>query len=208
MDTSARASARPTLRVAPLAAGDRPRVDAILRATGVFRDDEVAVALELFDEAYGTGATERGAGSVDGASRSDALHAPHSPLEPPAQVDGAVDYTFLGAYTHEGTLLGYACYGPTPATDRTYDLYWIAVDPAAQGAGAGTVLLGAVERRLAEARARLLVVETSSRAEYDATRGFYAARGYREAARVGHFYAPGDDRVIYTKRLEEPAAGG
>ena len=75
------------------------------------------------------------------------------------------------------------------------------MDPAAQGSGAGTRLLAEVERRLCDARGRMLVVETSSRDEYDATRGFYAARGYKEAARVGHFYAPGDDRVIYTKRL-------
>ena len=113
------------------------------------------------------------------------------------------DYTFVGAFTAAGVLVGYACYGPTPATDRTYDLYWIAVDPAAQGSGGGTLLLDEVERRLRDARGRLIVVETSSRAEYDATRRFYTARGYDEAARVGHFYAPGDDRVIYTKRLSD-----
>ena len=119
---------------------------------------------------------------------------------PPAPL---ADYEFIGAFTDDDALVGYACYGPTPATDRTYDLYWIAVDPAAQGSGGGTLLLDEVERRLREARGRMLVVETSSRAEYDATRGFYTARGYREAARVGHFYAPGDDRVIYTKRLDD-----
>jgi ribosomal protein S18 acetylase RimI-like enzyme len=176
-----------TLRVAPLAAADRARVEEILRATAVFRDDEVEVALELFDVSYGAGNRESGVGS-SGASPPD------SPLPAP-------DYEFVGAFTQSDLLVGYACYGPTPATDRTYDLYWIAVDPAAQGSGAGTRLLAEVERRLRDARGRLLVVETSSRVEYDATRGFYTARGYEEAARVGHFYAPGDDRVIYTKRL-------
>ena len=58
-----------------------------------------------------------------------------------------------------------------------------------------------VERRFESAGARLLVIETWSRAEYEPTRRFYLARGYTEAARVGEFYAPGDDRVIYTKRL-------
>ena len=33
-------------------------------------------------------------------------------------------------------LVGFAIYGPTMATDRTYDLYWIAVDRAAQGRAA------------------------------------------------------------------------
>ena len=182
------AAGRPRLEVAPLSAADRPRVEAILRATRVFGDEEVAVALELFDEAYG----------ADDATR-DARRASLGPTAEGAR-PSEEDYTFVGAYAG-GTLVGYACYGPTPATERTYDLYWIAVDPAVQGSGAGTRLLTEVERRLAAARARMLVVETSSRAEYDATRGFYAARGYDEAARVGHFYAPGDDRVIYTKRL-------
>jgi ribosomal protein S18 acetylase RimI-like enzyme len=134
---------------------------------------------------------------------SDPLHAARSTL--PVGNDGAgegqPDYSFVGVFTDDGHLLGYACYGPTPDTDRTYDLYWIAVDPTVHGSGAGTRLLAEVERRLREARGRMLVVETSSRDEYDATRGFYTARGYQEAARVGHFYAPGDDRVIYTKRL-------
>ena len=111
------------------------------------------------------------------------------------------DYLFLGAFTPENELVGYACYGPTPGTDRTWDLYWIAVDPSVQGTGGGTTLLSEVERRLRELDARMLVVETSSRPDYAATRAFYARRGYAEAARVGNFYAPDDDRIIYTKRL-------
>ena len=99
------------------------------------------------------------------------------------------------------TLRGFACFGPTPGTDRTFDLYWIAVDRAAQGSGCGTVLLSEVERRLEALHARMLVVETSSRSDYTATRGFYLDRGYVEAARVREFYAPKDDRIILTKRL-------
>ena len=110
-------------------------------------------------------------------------------------------YEFLGLFASDGTLAGYACYGPTPATCGTFDLYWIAVHPAAQGAGGGTRLLDEVERRLGERGGRLVIVETSSRAAYQPTRRFYDTRGYREAARVADFYAAADDRVIYTKRL-------
>jgi ribosomal protein S18 acetylase RimI-like enzyme len=95
------------------------------------------------------------------------------------------------------------CYGATPGTDRTYDLYWIAVHPAYQGSGGGTLLLEEVERRLRHREARLLAVETSSREDYSSTRRFYQARGYSEAARIADFYAPGDDRVIYTKRFTD-----
>ena len=112
----------------------------------------------------------------------------------------AGDYEFVGGFEGDD-LVGYACFGPTPGTDRTYDLYWIAMHPRAQGRGGGSYLLTEVEHRLRRRGARLLVAETSSRTEYDATRRFYTARGYREAARMRDFYAPHDDRVIYTKSL-------
>jgi ribosomal protein S18 acetylase RimI-like enzyme len=126
-------------------------------------------------------------------------------------VDGAFttpDYALLGVFSDSDELIGYAAYGPTPDTDGTFDLYWIAVDRAAQGSGAGSFLLGAVEQQIENVGARLLVLETSSRSDYAATRGFYERRGFVEAARVGAFYAPGDDRVIFTKRFtSRPNAG-
>ena len=117
------------------------------------------------------------------------------------------DYSFLGAFTLEDELVGYACFGPTPGTDRTYDPYWIAVHPVAHGAGIGTTFLTEVERRLQGQHARMLVVETSSRSDYTSTRGFSGRRGYTEAARVREFYAPGDDRIILTKRFQYSPAG-
>jgi hypothetical protein len=62
-----------------------------------------------------------------------------------------------------------------------------------------------VEQQLRTRAGRLLVAETSSRANYQATRRFYERRGYREVARVADFYAPADDRVIYAKRLTPKA---
>jgi ribosomal protein S18 acetylase RimI-like enzyme len=117
------------------------------------------------------------------------------------------DYSALGAFTPGGELIGYACYGPTPCTTGTYDLYWIAVAPAAQNAGAGTRLLEEVERRLARADARLVIVETSSQPLYEPTRAFYRRRGFGEVARVPDFYADGDDRVIFAKRIQLESEG-
>jgi ribosomal protein S18 acetylase RimI-like enzyme len=136
------------------------------------------VALELFDE-----------------SCKPAVHVPFDPGA------GIASYEFIGAFAREGELLGYACYGATPGTDRTYDLYWIAMHPEHQGSGGGSRLLDEVERRLNEREARMLVVETSSRTTYDKTRRFYENRGYEEYARLSDFYAFGDDRVIYAKHL-------
>ena len=98
-------------------------------------------------------------------------------------------------------LLGYACAGPTPATEGTFDLYWLAVDAAAQGRGIGTSLVREVERGLRHRGARMLLVETSSRPDYSNTRAFYARCGYTEAARIRDFYAPADDRIMLTTRL-------
>lgn len=160
--------------LAALTKANRNRVAEILKSSQLFRDDEVGVALELFDL------------SVGNESETEER-----------------DYTFVGAYASDGQLSGFACYGPTPDTDRTYDLYWIAIDQAAQRAGNGTILLAEVERRLQEKEARLVVVETSSRSDYEGTRKFYLRRGYTEAARVKDFYGPSDGRVIFTKRLME-----
>ena len=153
----------PALR--PLAAADRRRIEEITRAVSVFRDDEIPVALEVFDGA----------------------------------VAGSPDYVALGATVDE-RLVGWICWGPTPCTLGTYDLYWMAVDPAAQAAGIGTALLREMEGRLAGS-ARLIVVETAGRPDYRPTRAFYEARGYRKAAIIPDFYAPGDDQVVYVKHL-------
>jgi ribosomal protein S18 acetylase RimI-like enzyme len=115
-------------------------------------------------------------------------------------LDGDDDYRFLGAFDGDA-LVGYACYGPTPDTLGTFDLYWIAVDKQRQGSGIGTQLVTAVEQRLSAVGGRLIVVETSSRSDYDATRRFYEAKGYAKTATIPGYYATGDDLVIYIKDL-------
>jgi len=152
----------------------RARLAELLVETGAFHADEVEVALSLFDLAHG--------GSVGSAD------------------DAPADYEFVGAFEGE-RLVGYACFGPTPATDGTFDLYWLAVDRAAQGRGIGRSLVREVERKLIDRDGRLLVVETSSRPDYESTRRFYVRSGYTEAARVRDFYAPADDRILLTTRL-------
>jgi ribosomal protein S18 acetylase RimI-like enzyme len=175
--------------------GHRARLEEIVRATGVFSADEVAVALELFDEAstaeMGNGKWEMGATAASEA---------HFPFPNSHVRSSPSDYEFLGAFDAD-SLLGFVCFGSTPSTDRTYDLYWIAVHPDAQRLGVGATLMSEVERILWDRRARLIVIETSARDDYAPTRRFYANRGYQETARLRDFYAPGDDRVVLTKRI-------
>jgi hypothetical protein len=55
--------------------------------------------------------------------------------------------------------------------------------------------------RILEGTARLIVVETAGRPDYAATRAFYEARGYRATATIPEFYGPGDDQVVFVKRV-------
>lgn len=152
----------------PVGRAQRARLEALTRATGLFREAEVATAVELLDEALA----------------------------------GDDDYRFVGAYAGD-ELVGYACWGPTPGTEGTHDLYWIVVDAARHGQGVGSQLLRDVERRLTADGCRLLVVETSSRADYGPTRAFYEKRGFTRAAVIPGYYAPGDDLVIYLKDVRD-----
>jgi D-alanine-D-alanine ligase len=154
-------------RLRHLSAADRGRIEDITRAVGLFRDDEIPVALEVFDEAV--------------------------------REDGSQSYTALGADV-DGRLVGWICWGPTPCTLGTYDLYWMAVEPALQGSGIGSALLGEMELRLA-GLARLIIIETTGRPDYAATRAFYQARGYAPVSTIPDFYAPGDDQVVYVKNM-------
>ena len=101
----------------------------------------------------------------------------------------------------DAVVTGYVCYGPTPLTRGTWDVYWIAVDPGGQGQGVGRALMAFTEARIKESQGRLVLVETSGRPDYAKTRRFYNSIEYREAARVLDFYAPGDDKLILEKRL-------
>ncbi len=110
-------------------------------------------------------------------------------------------YEVLVATQDDGALLGYVCYGPTPMTDGTFDLYWIAVDPAARGRGVGRGLHDAMLADLRARGARLVRLETSSQDSYDGTMRFYEALGYEVISRVRDFYRPGDDLFTLFLRL-------
>ncbi len=110
------------------------------------------------------------------------------------------DYKILVA-DREGKLVGYVCYGPTPMTEGTYDLYWIASDPTVRGQGVGASLISGMEGELRRQKARIIRVETSATEAYGPTRGFYASMKYTEEARIRDFYKVGDDLIILTKRI-------
>jgi D-alanine-D-alanine ligase len=110
----------------------------------------------------------------------------------------ASGYVFL-VYRNGDRLLGYACFGPHPLTEGTFDLYWIAVDPQMRGQGIGHALLARVENEVHARGGRILIVETSGTPVYAPARRLYESCGYRYEAVVHDFYAPGDDLIVFGK---------
>ena len=111
------------------------------------------------------------------------------------------DYTFGAACDEQDRVLGYVCFGPTPLTEGTYDIYWLAVSKAAQGQGVGSALFLWIEPQVRALGGRLLVLETSGTPEYEPARRMYQRLGYIGRVAVPDFYRPGDDLVIFSKPL-------
>ncbi len=99
-----------------------------------------------------------------------------------------------------GKVTGYVGYGPTPLTESTWDIYWLAVSPAERGRGTGGALLEYAQSEIMKRGGRLIVIETSGKPEYENTRRFYTKHGYRVISRIDDFYGPGDDKIIFGKR--------
>ena len=146
-------------------------VRALVSDTGFFSEEEQLVAIELVEERLAKGAAS------------------------------GYEFVFADATGKPGELLAYACYGPVPATESSYDLYWIAVAPSRQGKGLGGRLLREVERCALKSGASQMFLDTSGRAQYMPTRAFYLRMGYRVVATLEDFFAPGDDKVMFAKRL-------
>ena len=160
------------MRIRPITPGDCSRIHEIVTAAGNFNDQEIATAMELVGEALDKG--EQSGYIVIVAEMPD------DPV----------------------TVEGYACYGPTPLTEGVFDLYWIAVHPEVQGHGIGRRLVEYVEDDIRSRGGRMLLVETSSRDEYEPTIAFYKRTNYGLSARIKDFYRVGDDKLIFSKELK------
>jgi ribosomal protein S18 acetylase RimI-like enzyme len=122
-----------------------------------------------------------------------------------AGLDGSSDYELLVAEDAVGHVRAYVCFGRTPMTDHTWDLYWIATHPEARGQGLASRLVRAMEHQITERRHAIVRIETSQLESYGAARVFYERAGYRETGRIPDFYRAGDDLVIFAKKLEARA---
>ena len=107
----------------------------------------------------------------------------------------ASGYEFLFAQENDRDI-GYVCYGQIPCTMTSWDVYWIVVDPEHQNRGIGRLLLTEAERRMINAGALRIYVDTSGTEDYRASRAFYERNGYDLVARLPDFHGPFDDKII------------
>jgi ribosomal protein S18 acetylase RimI-like enzyme len=113
---------------------------------------------------------------------------------------GSDEYSWVLA-EEEGGIQALICYGPVSLTEGTFDLYWILRSPKAKSKGAAAAVLQASEKDLRLRGARLYVLNTSGTSPYKPAHEFYLRNGFELTARLPEYYRPGDDLLIFTKRL-------
>lgn len=118
-----------------------------------------------------------------------------------AALAGSVDYELLVAPDADDVAVGYVCFGRTPMTAQTWDLYWIVVHARARGQRLAGALIAAFEDVVARRGGGNIRVETSETEGYGAARSLYARAGYPEASRLEGFYSDGDALITYYKRI-------
>jgi len=118
-----------------------------------------------------------------------------------AAIAGSADYEVRVADDGETGVCGYICFGRTPMTERTYDLYWIVVHARVRGRGVARLLVQAMEGEVRSRGGGQIRVETSETDGYGSARAVYARLGYPEASRLPDFYSPGDALITYYKVL-------
>lgn len=111
------------------------------------------------------------------------------------------DYTVLVAEIAGTLVAGYICFGRTPMTEATWDLYWVVTHADHRGHGVAGALIRAMEREVTRRGARAIRVETSQKESHGPARRLYDRHGYPEQARFPDFYRAGDDLIVYYKLL-------
>lgn len=122
------------------------------------------------------------------------------------QVDSAIraeagrDY-YVYVAEEAGAILAMISIGPSPKQPGVYDLYWIAVDPEAQGRGIGGLLIRFAESWTLNQGGQTLLIETWASESFARTRHFYEKYGYDEVNRIKDFHRRQHDKIVYSKQL-------
>ena len=113
---------------------------------------------------------------------------------------------WIARFDNAGKAIGAALFAEEMFTDRVWNLLFIGVRQDAQGSGVGSALLRYVEDRLRERDQRMLIIETTTGPEFENTRAFYRRHGYEHRGTIPDFYANGQDKIVFLKRLDGAGA--
>jgi ribosomal protein S18 acetylase RimI-like enzyme len=165
------------LKIRPLTLGDEKKILALFESVALFSKEEQEVLRELL--------------SVQ--------------LADLRQEKSTSEYNFIVTEEDQGTdggvLSSFLCYGATPMTSGTYDLYWIGTGTRYERQGKAQSLLLHLMTVLKEQQGRLVRIETSGKEAYEGTVRFYQKMRFFEEARIKDFYSEGDDLIVYFARL-------
>ena len=163
-----------TVKVRAANASDQPALERLAIASGLFQPEEI--------EGFADMMTSHFQGET---------------------VQGETEEDFWLVGESESAFSGAAYCGPEAFADRVFNLYFIAVEPKLKGSGIGSRLLQAVEEKARHDGGRILIIETSGKGSFDLTRRFYRKHGYAEEARIREYYGPGDDKIVFWKKLTD-----
>lgn len=121
-------------------------------------------------------------------------------LESAVNIAPHKDYESLTCEVN-GQVAGWLCWGSAGCSIGCYEIYWLVVAPQFQRMRIGRKLLEHAEMLIRNRGGRIIVIETSSRSDYQSARNFYTRMGYSQVASIPDFFATHDNKVIYLKQL-------
>jgi len=110
------------------------------------------------------------------------------------------DIWFTATIDEQPIALAYCA--PEKFTEGTFNLYAIGVRKDCQGKNIGGKMMDYLEDLLRKKGHRILIVETSGSPDLELTRKFYTKKGYTQEAVLREFWAEGEDKVIFWKKLK------
>ena len=109
----------------------------------------------------------------------------------------SLDYLVYATLEEDGSFSSFICFGPTPMTSGTFDLYWIGTAQGQEKKGRAKSLVAFMLQQLRLQQGRLVRIETSSKDTYQGTLAFYQRLQFEQVAMIKDFYAQGDHLVIF-----------
>jgi ribosomal protein S18 acetylase RimI-like enzyme len=98
-------------------------------------------------------------------------------------------------------VVGFVYFSEDVISDKSWELWWIIVDPQYQGQKIGAKLMEFAEDEMRKRGGRVCALDTSSTELYKPAQNFYLKIGYQHLGTIPDYYAEGDGKSIFWKKL-------